>query len=154
MMINLKTIRLLLRDWCVFFTNAIRLKFMSRVSIEIENQALRSQLALFQQQVLNLKIPKPHPTPAFRQLWVMISKLCPNWKSFLMIIKPETVIGWHRTAFRFYWTRKSKPRGRPRISQTTIALIKRIHAVMEDISLQSPAKYLVDGLLYCSHYFL
>jgi putative transposase len=44
-----------------------------------------------------------------------------------MVVKPETAIGWHRIAFRFYWTRKSKPRGRPKISQTTIALIKRIH---------------------------
>ena len=84
MMINLKTIRFLLRDWCVFLTNAIRLKLMSRASIEIENQALRSQLALFQQQMLNHKIPKPQPTPAFRQLWVLISKLCSNWRSFFI----------------------------------------------------------------------
>ncbi|HEX3046998.1 MAG TPA: transposase family protein, partial [Bacillota bacterium] len=44
-----------------------------------------------------------------------------------MIVNPETVIAWHRKAFRFYWFRKSKPRGRPRISRKTIALIKRIH---------------------------
>jgi transposase InsO family protein len=56
-----------------------------------------------------------------------MSKLCSNWKSLLMVVKPETVIGWLRTAFRFYWARKSRPRGRPKISQVTIALIKRIH---------------------------
>jgi hypothetical protein len=100
---------------------------MSRAALELENMALRSQLAIFQQQVLNHKRPRPQPTPAFRQLWVMISKLCSNWKSFLMIVKPETVIGWHRNSFRFYWTRKSKPHGRPTISRATIALIKRIH---------------------------
>jgi len=44
-----------------------------------------------------------------------------------MVVKPETVIRWHRTAFRFYWTRKSKPRGRPKISRATITLIKRLH---------------------------
>jgi transposase InsO family protein len=44
-----------------------------------------------------------------------------------MIVKPETVISWHRQASRFYWSRKSKLRGRPAISRTTIALIKRIH---------------------------
>ena len=92
MMMKLKTINFFLRNWCIFLTNAIRLKLMSRASIEIENQALRSQLTLFQQQLLNHKIPKPQTTPAFRQLWVLISKLCSNWRSFL-VVKPETVIG-------------------------------------------------------------
>jgi transposase InsO family protein len=41
-------------------------------------------------------------------------------------VKPETVIRWHRTAFRWYWARKSKPHGRPVVSRATIALIKRI----------------------------
>jgi hypothetical protein len=100
---------------------------MSRAALEIENLAFRSQLAVYQQQTLNHKIPKPRITPAFRQLWVIISKLSSNWKSFLVLVKPETVISWYRTAFRFYWARKSEPRGRPKISQTTIALIKRIH---------------------------
>jgi putative transposase len=44
-----------------------------------------------------------------------------------VIVKPETVIRWHRTAFRWYWGRRSKPRGRPAVSRSTIALIKRIH---------------------------
>jgi transposase InsO family protein len=127
MMIDLKTIRLFLQDWCIYFVNAIRIKLRSRAALEIEIIALRSQLALYQEQTLNHKISKPRPTPAFRQLWVMISKLYSNWKSALCVVKPETVIGWHRTAFRFYWRRKSKPRGRPIISHATIALIKRIH---------------------------
>jgi len=94
-------------------------------------------LTVFQQQMLNHKISKPRPTPTFRQLWVIISKLCPSWKSFLMIVKPETVISWHRTAFRFYWAKRSKPHGRPSISQATIALIKRIH---QDNPLCSPER--------------
>lgn len=99
----------------------------SHIALHIEIIALRSQLALYQQQELNRKTPKPRTTPAFRQLWVILSKLCPDWKSFLMIVKPETVIGWHRRAFKFYWLWKSRLRGRPKISQVTIALIKRIH---------------------------
>jgi putative transposase len=126
-MAKLLIILLSLRNWCTFLSHTLKLNLMSRASLEMENIALRSQLALFQQQTLNHKIHRPRPTPAFRRLWVVISKLCPHWKSFLMIVKPETVIGWHRTAFRFYWTRKSKHRGRPAISHTTIALIKRIH---------------------------
>ena len=127
MMTNLKTFRLFLHDWCMFLASAIKVKLMSRAVLEIENMALRSQLAIYQQQTLNCKIPKPRPTPAFRQLWVIISKLCPSWRSFLVIVKPETVLNWHRKAFRFYWTRKSKPCGRPAISYATIILIKRIH---------------------------
>jgi hypothetical protein len=60
---------------------------MSRAALEIENIALRSQLAIFQQQVLNHKIPKPRPTPAFRQLWFIISKLWPHWRSALVVVK-------------------------------------------------------------------
>jgi transposase InsO family protein len=127
MKINLKTFPLFFYDWCIYFSNTIQIKLKSRTALEIEVIALRSQLALYQEQTLNHKISKPRPTPAFRQLWVIISKLWPDWKSFLMIIKPETVISWHRTAFRFYWARKSKHRGRPKISQATITLIKRIH---------------------------
>lgn len=127
MMIHLKTIHPFFRDWSSFLINAIRAKLISRAALELENLALRSQLALYQQQTLTHKIPKPRSTPAFRQLWVLISKLWPAWRSSLMLVKPETVIGWHRTAFRFYWRKKSIPRGRPSISPSTIALIKRIH---------------------------
>jgi transposase InsO family protein len=110
---------------------------MSRAALELENLALRSQLAIYHQQILNHKTPKPRPTPAFRQLWVFISKHYSTWKSFLMIVKPDTVIGWHRKTFRFYWTRKSKFHGRPSISQATIALIKHIH---KDNPLWSPER--------------
>jgi hypothetical protein len=41
---------------------------MSRAALEIENMALRSQLAIYQQQTLNHKLPKPRTTLAFRQL--------------------------------------------------------------------------------------
>ena len=111
MMINFKSIRLFFHDWRMFLVNIIRVKLMSRATLETENIALRSQLALYQQQTLNHKIPKPQTTPAFRQLWIIISKICSHWKSFLMIVKPETVIRWHRTAFRFYWKKKIETSG-------------------------------------------
>ena len=126
-MINLMTILLFLLNWCQILICFIRAIFMSTIAQAIEITALRSQLSLFQEQVLNHKIPKPKPTPAFHQLWVVFSKLWPVWKTSLIIVKPETVIGWHCKAFKLYWLWKSKPRGRPKISQTTIALIKRIH---------------------------
>ena len=126
-MIPFKPIIAFLHEWYFVLTHMLKDSLKSRAALEMEIFALRSQLALFQQQTLNHKIPKPRPTPAFRQLWVFISKLWPDWKSALFVVKPETVIRWHRTAFRFYWAKKSKPHGRPAISQETIALIRRIH---------------------------
>ncbi|WP_262174273.1 integrase core domain-containing protein [Saccharococcus sp. Marseille-Q5394] len=60
-----------------------------------------------------------------------------NWKEVLLIVRPETVIRWHRTAFKMYWSRLSKRNGRPAISKETIQLIKRIH---KENPLLSPEK--------------
>jgi putative transposase len=126
-MTHYKSIISFLHEWYLILAHMLKSSFKSHAFLELENIALRSQLSLYQQQLLNHKLPKPRPTPAFRQLWVFISKLWPDWKSALFIVKPETVISWHHKAFRLYWLWKSRHRGRPKISQTTIALIKRIH---------------------------
>ena len=67
------------------------------------------------------------PKPAFRHLWVFFSKYWTDWQCALVVVKPQTVLNWHRTAFRLYWAKKSKPLGRPTVSRAAIALIKRIH---------------------------
>jgi putative transposase len=55
-------------------------------------------------------------------------RLWPAWQSALIIVKPETVIGWHRQGFRIYWRWKSKGRrpGRPAIDRTIVTLIRRM----------------------------
>jgi transposase InsO family protein len=73
----------------------------------------------------------------FRQLWVLLSKFLPKWKDILIVARPETVMRWHKTAFKLYWQKKSKKTGRPKISPATIALIKRIH---KENPLLSPEK--------------
>ena len=56
-----------------------------------------------------------------------IKDLLSNWIERLSIVKPDTVIKWHRTAFKFYWRWKSKPKGgRPKVSREVIALIKQM----------------------------
>jgi len=104
-----------------------RTRLMSDFAKDMEILALRSQLSITQQQILNGKISKPRFTPAFRQLWRFLSRLLPNWQSALFLVKPETVIGWHRKSFKLFWTCKSRKSGRPKISPATIVLIKRIH---------------------------
>jgi len=123
--------------WSAVLASLIRTRFMSSIEKDIEIAALRSQLALCHQQIINHKIRKPIPTPAFRQIWVLISKLSREWESYLILVKPETFIGWHKKAFKFYWMKKSKRPGRPKISRETIALIKQIH---KENPLLSPEK--------------
>lgn len=100
---------------------------MTNAAKNLEIMALRSQLALLNEQLENKKIKKPRSSTAFRQLWVLISKFHINWKSDSIIFKPDTVIRWHKTAFKMHWRRKSKKAGRPPISKDIIKLIKKIH---------------------------
>lgn len=106
----------LLRSW-----------FVSRHTLAVENIALRSQLALFEHQVVAGKRRKPRATPAFRQLWTILSRCCRGWESVLVVFKPDTVVRWHDRAFRLYWRHKSKPKGRPALSKDIIDTIKRVH---------------------------
>jgi len=59
---------------------------------------------------------------------VILSRVWGDWRSALAIVKPETVIGWHRKGFRLFWTwkvRHGKP-GRPAVSREVRDLIRRI----------------------------
>ena len=87
---------------------------LSRATLQLENIALRQQVA-----ILTRERPRPWLRPLDRVFWVFLSRLWPRWKDALVIVTPETVIGWHRQGFRLFWKWKSchgKP-GRPRISK-------------------------------------
>ena len=58
---------------------------------------------------------------------VLLASLVHNWKQVLLILKPDTLLGWHRQGFRLLWKFKSKAKSRkPRIEAETIALIKQM----------------------------
>jgi putative transposase len=64
---------------------------------------------------------------ADRTLWIWLSRLWTEWRSALIVVRPETVIGWHRQGFRLYWRWKSRhPAGRPSVSSEVAELIRRI----------------------------
>ena len=65
--------------------------------LQLELLALRHQLA-----TMKRISPRPSPRPSDRLFWVLLSRLLPNWRYVLVIVKPETVIGWHRKSFRFF----------------------------------------------------
>ncbi len=57
----------------------------------------------------------------------MALTLWSRWRSPLHIVKPDTVIGWHRRGFRLFWTWKSRQRiGRPAVPQDVRALIRKL----------------------------
>src|ERR1700716_2979582 len=91
-------------------------------ALRLENLALRQQLA-----VLRRSAPKRLKlTPADRIFWVWLRSLWGEWKSALVIVKADTVVGWHRKGFRLFWTWKihrGKP-GRPSVPQEVRNLIR------------------------------
>lgn len=123
----MKQIWLYLREWMNNLWQILRLQFKSNIEKDLEILALRSQLAIYVNQTKSKKLTKPHSTLAFRQLWVLISRFYCNWRSLLHIFVPATIVSWHKTAFKIYWTKKSARIGRPPISKEIILLIKRVH---------------------------
>src|SRR5215471_1739858 len=103
---------------------SIRQGFRTRAAIQAEILALRHQLLILQRSVRTHKV---RLTASDRFLWVWLSRLWREWRSALVIVKPETVIAWHRRGFRLYWSWKSRhPQGRPSLSRELIDLIRRM----------------------------
>jgi putative transposase len=97
--------------------------FKSRVTLYLENLALRHQLS-----VLRRSVKRPKLTSADRLLWAWLCEFWIDWRSSLVIVKPETVIGWHRKGFRLFWTwkvRHGQP-GRPPVSKEIRQLIRKM----------------------------
>ena len=96
----------ILRSVYLFF----RAILLPKVDLAAENLALRQQLAMLQR-----SIKRPRLRPRGRAFWVWLLKLWPDWRSALIVVKPETVVRWHRQGFRWFWRRRSRTmrRGRP-----------------------------------------
>ncbi len=71
-----------------------------------ENLALRQQLASLQR-----KSKRPKLKIRDRVFWVLLSRIWPKWRDVLVIVKPDTVVGWHRQGFRLFWRFKSRRKG-------------------------------------------
>jgi putative transposase len=124
----------------------------SRASLVAENLALRQQLAV-------LRVGRrPRLRPIDRAFWVVLSRAWSRWVDVLAIVKPATVIGWHRHGCARFWAYKSRRAGRPPLAPEVIELIvrmarenptwsrRRIAAelakVGHDVSKDSVAKYM------------
>ena len=89
----------------------------------VENLVLRQQLAIFKQ-----KQPRPRIALKDRLFWVLLRGAWPNWANVLIVVEPDTVVGWQRQRFRLFWRWISRPKrvGRPRIPPELQALIRRM----------------------------
>lgn len=96
-----------------------------RAALEVEILALRYQLLVLQRSNGDRQLKL---SASDRLLWVWLSRLWGNWRSAPLIVKPKTVIAWHRKGFRLYWRWKSRNRdGRPSITQEIRDLIRRMN---------------------------
>jgi len=132
--------------------------FRGRASLQMEVLALRHQL-----NVLERCLKRPKRTASDRFFWACLAATWRSWRSALILVKPETVIGWHRKGFRLFWTWKSRHGrgGGPRVAVETRERIRqmsrdnplwgapRIHGerlkLGIDIGATSVSKYMVRG---------
>ena len=96
-------------------------RFRSRAVVELENLALRHQLRVLRRQ-------RPGRLRLFtfdRLLWVMLYRLWPRCLEVMVLVKPATVIQWHRKGFRLFWRWRSKS-GRPSADREIRDLIRQM----------------------------
>ena len=108
--------------WLIaLWVQALRAVLRSRSDLVLENIALRQQIT-----VLKRKEPRAQLDDRTRAFWVAMCKTWSGWAQRLIIVKPETVVKWHRDRVRRHWTRISHGKrgpGRPRIDIELRALI-------------------------------
>jgi len=99
---------------------AFRLR--SRASLELELIALRHQVSVLRRQ---------HPDrlrlfSTDRILWVWLYRVWPQVLNAMVLVKPATVVQWHRKGFRLCWRWRSRRLGRPKMSSEIRDLIRRM----------------------------
>ena len=102
------------------FVGLIALSVRPRRSIEAENLFLRRELALYKERGV-----KPRRVDAATRLSLAFLSRLFDWRDALVVVRPETLIRWHRAGWRLFWRYKSR-RGRPPIPLELRQLIRRI----------------------------
>jgi hypothetical protein len=92
-----------------FFLTLLASPFKSRSRLEAENAALRHQLIVLQRKVRD----RVHFTNSDRLFFIQLYRWFPSILKAITIIRPETLVRWHRAGFRRYWRWKSRSLGGP-----------------------------------------
>jgi putative transposase len=104
------------------FGSLLLFRVRSRASLELELVALRHQLTVLRRQ----RPGRPRLFAADRLLWVWLYRIWPKALDAMVLVKPATVIDWHRKGFRLYWRRRSRPLGRPGMDREIRELIRQM----------------------------
>ena len=108
--------------WLWIVLGTLRSVVRTHRELALENLVLRPQLAVWK-----ARQPRPRLTDMDRIFWVFLSRLWTSGRHSLQVVRPETVVGWHRQGFRRYWSRKSRRRwGRPAIGRDLRDLIRQM----------------------------
>ena len=101
-------IRSIVLDAIAFARNLCR----SRSALAAENLFLRKQLTFF---VERKQAPR-RTNNATRVTMATLARIF-DWKEALIVVKPDTLVLWHRKGFRLFWRWKSRPKGRPTLPE-------------------------------------
>src|SRR5262245_36159147 len=102
-------------DGCRLIWSLLIGLFRSRASLEAENLVLRQQIIVLRR------------TARKRLSFNALDRLISDIRSALVVVRPETVVRWHRAGFRVYWRWKSRPRwGRPKVALEVRQLIREM----------------------------
>ena len=96
----------------------LRSNLRSRTVLAAENLFLPKQLALYRER----HVKPRRANPATRVALVLLARVI-DWKPVLTVVRPDTLIRWHRAGWRLYWRWRSRPRGRPPIPRNLRQLI-------------------------------
>ena len=109
----------------LFWIRFVILVLGGHQQVALENAALRQQLAVFKRDV-----KRPQLRRWDRLFWIGLRAIWKDWKSALVIVRPEMVISWQQKRFKRYWWRlsQSKGPGRPRVSSEIRTLISNMAA--------------------------
>ena len=110
-------------DWVRQLVYTLRLRFQSRARLEAENLVLRQQL-----NIAIRKLPNRLQLMISDRLMLMwLYRIFPSLLNAIRVVRPETIIRWHRNGFRAYWRWKSRPSaGRPTIDGELRDLIRQM----------------------------
>jgi hypothetical protein len=100
-----------------------RAALRNRRELLAENVLLRHQLAVLSRATRK----RPRMRTRDKLLWVLAARFCRDWRRHLAVVRPATVVGWHRRGWRLFWRWRSRcPLGRPRLSAEVRELIATI----------------------------
>src|SRR6266851_3883126 len=97
-------------------------RFCSRAELELEVIALRHQLAVLRRQ----RPGRPQLSALDRLIWIWLYRFWPRCLNLMVLVKPSTVVQWHRQGFRLYWRWRTRS-GRPSVDREVRVLIRQMN---------------------------